>query len=109
MIHMIDAERVFSYRALRFGRHDTTPLAGFDQNEFGARVLNISRKMDSILDEYQSVRKSTLSLYENFKEEDLNVTGMASDAPVTVRAIGYITLGHNIHHRLGIESNYLSK
>ncbi|CAK9005721.1 DNA damage-inducible protein DinB, partial [Durusdinium trenchii] len=107
MIHVIDAERVFSYRALRFGRGDTTPLAGFDQDDYGANVYGTSRGMDSILEEYQAVRLSTIKLYENFDEKALAVVGMASDAPVTTKAIGYITLGHNLHHRLGIEENYL--
>ena len=107
MIHVIDAERVFAYRSMRIGRGDTTPLPGFDQNDYGARVLGTTRSIDSILEEYQAVRLSSIKLFESFTEDDLNVVGTASDAPVTTRAIGYIILGHNLHHRLGIEENYL--
>jgi len=107
LIHIIDSERVFAYRALRFGRGDNTPLPGFDQNIYGDHIKGIERNIKSILDEFEFVRKSTIALFENFNEKDLNNSGEASGGMVTVRAIGYMILGHALHHRLIIEERYL--
>lgn len=96
--HMIDAERVFAYRALRFARADATPLAGFDENiyvpagAFGARTLK------SLAEEFRVVRESTIQLLEGLPDEAMSRGGVASENPVTVRALAWIIAGHERHH-----------
>ena len=107
--HVIDAERVFTYRALRFGRKDTTPLASFEQDDyipagnFGARTLR------DLTDEYEAVRRATIELFRHFDESQLSLRGTAADNPVSVRALGYITAGHEIHHRAILRERYLGQ
>ncbi len=108
LIHMCDTERIFSYRALRFARHDKTALPGFEQDDYGQLIWGTNRSVDHILAEFQAVRESSIKLYESFGEEELNCVGVASGADFTVRAQGYITLGHALHHRLIIEERYLN-
>lgn len=107
LIHMSDTERVFSYRALRFARKDKTPLPGFEQNDYGKLIWETSRSIKHILEEFNAIRDSTIKLYESFGEEELNGIGVASGSEFTVRAKGYIILGHSLHHRQIIEERYL--
>ncbi|NNL82280.1 MAG: DinB family protein, partial [Winogradskyella sp.] len=107
LLHLIDTERVFSYRALRIARGDSTPLPGFDQDLYVENALARNRTMTSLIEEYKSLRQSTLTLFKTFTPEMLISTGTASDSAISVRAIGYILSGHENHHKIIIEDRYL--
>lgn len=105
--HVIDAERIFTYRALRIARNDKTPLPGFDENGY-ASVANASRRTwQSLLAEFEAVRRSTDLLLESFTEDDLQQTGITNNSPNTVIAICFIIFGHLLHHRSILEERYL--
>lgn len=107
LLHLIDAERIFAYRALRIGRGDKTPLAGFEENGYVINAMANSRSIESLLKEFQLVRKATLELFENFSEEQLAYLGTSSDALLSVRAIGFVISGHQTHHIKVIKERYL--
>ena len=107
LLHLIDAERIFSYRALRIGRGDVTPLPGFEENDYVPIAMANSRSLENLLTEFIAVRNSTLLLFKNFTEEQLLNMGTASNNPISVRAIGFIISGHQIHHIKIIEERYL--
>jgi len=106
--HIIDAERIFSYRALRFARKDPTPLPGFDENLFAENAKAAKRNWSDLLEEFKVVRKATEWLYGSFDAEQLNATGTSNDSPIYVLAFGYISVGHAIHHMNVIKQRYLS-
>ena len=106
MIHILDAERVFAYRALRIGRNDDTPLPGFEQNGYVPFYKADGRSSQSILDEYQTVRNATLSLFDNFSDEDMGRMGNASGHPVSVLGLGFIIAGHETHHMQILKERY---
>lgn len=105
--HIIDAERVFSYRALRFARKDPTPLPGFDENLFARNAKADKRDWNEMVDEFKTVRKATEGLFNSFDEEQLNSSGTASNGSNYVLGFGYITIGHSLHHKKVIEERYL--
>jgi len=105
--HVIDAERVFSYRALRFARGDKTSLPGMDQETFMEGVDFGRRPMESLIAEHRHLRSSNLALFGSFDEEVLARTGVASGCPFTVRALIYIIAGHERHHVEILEQRYL--
>ena len=105
--HLIDAERVFSYRALRFARLDATPLPGFEENDYALNANGSARTIKDLLSELLTVRESTLSLFKNFSDEILMRKGIASGNEMTVRAIGFIIIGHQNHHQKVFQERYL--
>ncbi len=107
MCHIIDTERVFAYRALRISRGDTTPLPGFNQDDYVAAFDADARSMASIIEEYQSVRRATITLFKSCTDEMMQRIGTASNSPVSVRALGFIILGHELHHRGILKTRYL--
>lgn len=107
MVHLIDAERIFASRAIRIARHDRTPLPGFDQDAYAPYMEANERTVDSILEEYEAVRKSTISLYKNFNEKMWYRHGIASGTSVTTLALAYIIAGHETHHFKVIRERYL--
>lgn len=107
LLHLIDAERIFAYRALRIVRNDSTALLGFDENEYVVAANANDREFESLLEEYRTVRDATISLYKNFSISDLLKLGTASGASVSVRGIGYCVLGHELHHKQIIIERYL--
>jgi uncharacterized damage-inducible protein DinB len=109
LLHIIDDERIYSYRALRIGRGDQTPLPGFEQNDYVPFSRADDRSVGSILKEYTAVRKATLSLFRNFSDEDLMRRGTANNHSVTVRALLYHMAGHELHHLHVIEEKYLQE
>jgi hypothetical protein len=106
--HVIDSERVFSYRALRIARADATPLPGFDQDEYVPRGGFASRTVRSLADELEAVRRATVSLFEGLPQEAAARMGTASDNPVSVQALAYIIAGHELHHVAGLRERYLA-
>ncbi len=105
--HVIDAERVFAYRALRVGRNDPTPLASFDQDLFVANAHSDRRTLADLLDEFASVRQATVTLFRSLDAEALLRRGTASDATITPRALGFIIAGHELHHIAIVQERYL--
>ncbi|MDD5149469.1 MAG: DinB family protein [Flavobacterium sp.] len=108
ILHIIDAERIFAYRALRIGRGDKTPLAGFEENEYVPIAMANSRSLESLIEEFKFVRNSTLILFKNFSDEQLTFQGISSDNIISVRAIGFLITGHQNHHIRVIKERYLS-
>lgn len=96
--HVIDCERIFAYRALRFARADKTSLPGFDQDEFAAIAGPQSRTLVSLIEELKAVRKSTRHLFSSFGDADMERQGSMSGHVHSVRAIGFIICGHALHH-----------
>ena len=107
ILHLIDAERIFTYRALRIARNDKTELPGFEENDYVVTANANNREYESLLAEYETVRNASISLFETFTSEDLFRLGTASNNSVSVRAIGYILLGHELHHKNVILERYL--
>jgi hypothetical protein len=107
LLHLIDAERVFSYRALYFARAANSSLEGFDENEFGANCNANDRTLDDLLKEYKAVRTTTIHLFESFNNSVLKKGGIANNNSLSVRACGFIICGHEKHHRKIIEERYL--
>lgn len=105
--HLIDTERVFSYRALFIARSINTDLKGFDQDEFAttANANNFSTEM--LIEDYIAVRISTITLFKSFTPETLEKIGVASNSDLSVRACGYIVGGHEMHHCIIIKERYL--
>jgi uncharacterized damage-inducible protein DinB len=107
LLHIVDAERVFAYRALRFARADNTNLPGFEHNDYVDGSNANYRSKSSLLNEYNAQRASTIQLFTNFTEEMLLQTGIASGNPMSVRALGFVIAGHEIHHCHIIKKHYL--
>jgi len=107
LLHIIDTERIFAYRALRFARGDSTELPGFEQDDYVPMSKGHQRSFSAIIKEYKSVRQATISLYKSFDEEMLVRIGTASGNPFSVRALGYLIAGHEIHHRQILKERYL--
>lgn len=96
--HLCDAERIQSYRALRFARGDQTELPGFEQDDYIREAHLDARRLADLLDEFQGIRASTLALFKSFPPDVWQRSGVANGAPVTVRAMAYIIAGHTQHH-----------
>ncbi len=107
LVHVIDAERVFQYRALCMGRNDKTPLPGFDQDAYVPHSRAEKRTKEDVIEEYKAVRTSTIMLFSFFEEEDLKKIGNANDVPMSVGALGFMCCGHQRHHRNGLRERYL--
>ena len=105
--HIIDTERIFSYRALRISRNDITALPGFEQNDYVANTEADKRHLQSLLTELSIVRQGTLALFKSFSEEQLKRIGVASNHEISVRAIGFIIIGHQKHHQTVFQERYL--
>jgi uncharacterized damage-inducible protein DinB len=105
--HIIDAERVFVYRAMAFARKDTTPLPSFDENAYADNSKAGNRKWEEMIEEFRSLRRSTEILFTSFDNEQLESSGTASGKSNYVLGICYITLGHATHHLKVIRERYL--
>ena len=105
--HIIDAERIFTYRALRFARKDSTPLPGFEENEYAAASKADKRTINDLIEELSAVQKSTSFLYDSFDDEQLDQTGTANNNKISVRNLGYILIGHTLHHKKILQERYL--
>lgn len=106
LVHVIDTERIFCERALRFARNDKTELPGFDHDNY---VLNSSaneRSLADIRNEFEAVRTATVALFNSFTPEMLNKEGVANKNHLTVLAIGYIIAGHEKHHVNVLKEKY---
>jgi len=107
IIHHMDVERIFCYRALRFSRNDSTALSGFDDDDYVAESNASERTLSGILDEYTALRRSTIELFKNITDMMSRRSGIANGKELSVRALGYIIVGHEIHHLDVIRTKYL--
>ena len=105
--HVIDTERIFAYRALCFARKDATPLPGFDENNYAAASDANRRSPGSLIKELQMVQQTSTLLFASFSEEQLESEGIASGKSVYVRGIGFILVGHVLHHMNILKERYL--
>jgi len=105
--HTIDTERVFTYRALCFARNDKTNLPGFDQDIFTQNDNSNERKFEDLLNEMKVVRESSIALFKSFSDQVLERIGLASNNNMSVRALGYLFSGHQIHHLNIVKERYL--
>ncbi len=105
--HLIDAERIFCTRALRFARLDKTELPGFDQNAYVPESNVAHRSVPDLLDEWTLLRKATVKMFANLTPEMLQREGIASGWPITVMALGFVIAGHEKHHQNIFQERYL--
>jgi len=107
LLHIIDTERVFTYRALQFARSEGAVLKGFDQDEFAKNGDTTGRTMQDLLAEFEAVRMSTIHFAKSCSPASLVRMGEASGHPLSVRAALYITIGHEMHHCDIVQERYL--
>lgn len=105
--HIIDAERIFNYRALCIARKETNSLPAFDENAYAENSHANARNWQDLVDEFIHLRKSTEDLYASFNAETLWHKGMANQKIISVLSLGFITVGHFAHHKKVIEERYL--
>ncbi|MEP6945095.1 MAG: DinB family protein [Acidobacteriota bacterium] len=106
--HLIDGERIFAYRALRISRGDTTPIEGFEQDDYITNSHANDRSFASLLDELELQRRSNLLMLDKVDDAASSLMGIASDSPVSARAIVYIMGGHIRHHVTLLKERYLA-
>lgn len=109
LLHLSDTERVFQYRILALARGDKNNLPGFDENEYAAQSFANERSLESLLEEYKLVRKSSQILLETMNPIALQNIGTANGNEISAETIGKLIIGHNYHHLNIIEERYLSK
>lgn len=107
--HLIDSERIFTYRALRIARGDQTPLSGFEQDDYVRAAGADRRTWGSLKEEFELVRRSTVAFYGNLEPEAWLRIGTASDNPISVRALAWVTAGHELHHDAVLRRHYLRR
>lgn len=107
--HMIDAERIFGYRALRLARADATPLPGFEENDYARAAGSDARTLADLTDELRVVRDGTVRLFQSFPAEAWTRRGVVNGREVSVRALAYITAGHARHHLAVLRERYLTQ
>lgn len=107
LLHLSDTERIFQYRILAFARGDKAQLPGFDEEEYAAASFANNRSLESLLEEYKLVRKSSQILIETLEPGVLNSTGIANGNKLAVETIGKLIVGHNYHHLSIIKERYL--
>ncbi len=105
--HIVDTERIMAYRALRIARNDKTPLPGFDENAFADCTDAANRTVTNLYDEYAAQRESTIRLFSSFTDEMLLRSGTASDKPISALALGFVCVGHAMHHTNVLRERYL--
>lgn len=105
--HMIDAERVFSYRALRFARGDETPLAGFDEKAYVAAADFSARSLEELGGELAHLRRANVAFLRGLGPDAWSRRGAANGVSFTVRALAFIMAGHVEHHMQVLRKRYL--
>ena len=109
LCHLIDAQRIFCNRALRFARNDNTDLPGYNHDEYVQFDNSSNRTVSDILTEYQSVRHSSICLFQSFTDDMLSKSGMANGNLLSVKSIGKIIAGHEKHHINILTEKYLNQ
>ena len=109
LLHLSDTERIFQYRILAIARGEKYELPGFDEELYAQNSFANERDLDSLLDEYQLVRKSSQILLETMSSSALNNIGTANGNQISAETIGKLIVGHNIHHLNVVDERYLPK
>ena len=109
LCHMMDVERILSYRALRFARNDKTSLPGFEENDYAPEANAQGRNIKNIANEMHRLRLTTIDLFMNFTPAMLERKGLANNLELSVINLGYIISGHESHHRQILKERYLSE
>jgi hypothetical protein len=104
--HMIDTERIMSYRALRIARNDRTSIEGFEQDDYVKNGAFDKRSVSTLGREFEQVRRATISLFRNLEPEAWERRGRANNVEVSVRALAYIIAGHELHHKAILKDRY---
>ncbi len=104
--HMIDGERVFAFRAFTFSRADTVQLAGFDENHYVSQSDSDQVSLTDLCAEFVALRTANVLMFKHLKPEAWTAEGIASDNPITVRALAYIMVGHVKHHSKILQERY---
>ena len=107
MVHIIDDERIYGYRALSFARNDKTNFPGFEQDNYNLFSDTSERTIENIMEEYEALRLSTITLFNGFSNNSLKRIGTANGNQTSVRALGYHILGHELHHIKILKEFYL--
>jgi uncharacterized damage-inducible protein DinB len=105
--HIIDTERIFCYRALCFARKETASLPGFNENMFADNSKASAREWNSLVEEFKAVRYAAELLFRSFDAEQLESRGLSNNSPNYVLGMGFITIGHCIHHQKILAGKYL--
>lgn len=104
--HLIDCERVFAYRALRFAREDKTPLPGFEENDYAKSAHSLTKSLDELLQELYILRESSILMFKGFSNEQLMREGPSNNNTTQVLAFGFTIAGHGLHHLTIIKERY---
>lgn len=107
ILHTIESERVFQYRALAFSRNDVNELPGFDENLYAEKNNHDARTLSDLAEEFDVVRLSTIALFKGMNEKMLDNQGIANGSPITPRNLGWAIVGHAMHHATIIIERYL--
>ncbi len=105
--HLIDTERIFMYRCFRISRNDDTSLAGFDQNKYIKPSNADDKIIESLIEEFKSVRQSSISLLNSLSDENLKYVGVSNGGAMSARAAAFTIIGHDIWHMDVIKEKYL--
>lgn len=108
LCHVIDAERIFAYRALRFGRNDKTPLSSFEENDYAPQANASGRSLQKIAMEMAHLRSSTIDLFEGFTPDMLLRKGPVNKNELSVISLGFVIAGHETHHCNILKERYLA-
>jgi hypothetical protein len=106
--HITDTERIFTYRALRIARGDQTPIEGFEQDDYVRGGGFDQRTLKSLIEEFQRVRLATNSLFRSFGDDVWTLRGVANKNETSVRALAFMTAGHELHHVKILEERYFA-
>ncbi len=106
--HIIDTERIMAYRALRIARYDKTPLAGFDENEYGKEMRMQHKSINTLAIEFNLLRRANTMMFKEFKNVILKRKGIASSTEISVLALGFMIVGHQKHHISVIKEKYFA-
>lgn len=105
--HLIDSERIMTYRMLTFARNDKTELPGFEENDYAVESNADERTLEELTTEFKTVRNSSISLIRSFNDELLRRSGIANKGRITVSALVFVIAGHELHHMSVIKERYL--
>lgn len=104
--HIIDTERIMTYRALRFARNDRTPIEGFEQDDYVRDGPHANLSLADLIEEFKTVRATTLAFFRSLRSSDWTRRGVANNNEITVRALAFVIAGHEVHHRQILEERY---
>jgi hypothetical protein len=105
--HIIDTERILSYRALCIARGETQSLPGFDENTYAANSKALNRNWEDMVAEFKALRSASKFLFGSFDEQQMEKNGIANNNPTYVLALGFVVAGHCQHHLAIIKDRYL--